>query len=62
MIEKEKLMRTNRRPYSKPEIEQVQLIPEEAVLTSCKTSTGGPGRPGVGCAVAPKHCKNTLGS
>ena len=28
-----------RKPYAKPEIKQVDLTPEEAVLGSCKTST-----------------------
>jgi hypothetical protein len=29
-------MKTNRRPYSKPQIEKVQLIVEEAILANCK--------------------------
>lgn len=29
-----------RKPYQKPEIKQVDLVPEEAVLTGCKTQTG----------------------
>lgn len=33
-----------RQPYAKPEIRQVTLRPEEAVLGSCKTTkAGGPG-------------------
>ena len=35
-----------KRPYAKPEIKQVALRPEEAVLGACK-GTGGPG-PGTG--------------
>ena len=32
-----------RRPYHKPQLEQVQLVAEEAVLLGCKTrSSGGP--------------------
>ena len=27
-----------KRPYSKPQLEQVRLVAEEAVLTVCKTS------------------------
>jgi hypothetical protein len=38
-----------KRPYVKPEIKQVALRPEEAVLGSCKgTGGGGPGA-GSGC-------------
>jgi hypothetical protein len=34
-----------KRPYSKPEIKQVSLRPEEAVLGSCKTAAvSGPGQ------------------
>jgi hypothetical protein len=37
-------IKAKRRPYKKPEIEQVRLVPEEAVLTGCKMSTqSGPG-------------------
>lgn len=37
---------TNRKPYSKPDIDQVSLRPEEAVLGSCKTARiSGPGQP-----------------
>ena len=28
---------TTRRPYRKPQLEQVQLVAEEAVLAGCKT-------------------------
>ncbi|MCJ7783935.1 MAG: hypothetical protein MUP41_08370 [Desulfobacterales bacterium] len=32
-----------KKPYAKPEIKQVPLRPEEAVLASCKTNqSGGP--------------------
>ena len=47
----------SRRPYRKPQLEQVQLVAEEAVLVGCKTkrqiggpdagpcnATGGPGK------------------
>lgn len=30
-----------RKPYRKPQIEQVRLVPEEAVLGWCKTGSGG---------------------
>ena len=37
----------DRRPYQKPEVTQVSLRPEEAVLGSCKTKTSsGPGQAG----------------
>jgi hypothetical protein len=29
-----------RKPYQKPEIKQVDLVPEEAVLAGCKTNDG----------------------
>jgi hypothetical protein len=34
-----------RRPYTRPVIEEVKLVPEEAVLGSCKAPSlgGGPG-------------------
>lgn len=35
-----------RRPYQKPRIEQVELKPEEAVLTACKTTHGQAGPSG----------------
>jgi len=31
----------NKRPYHKPQLEQVQLVSEETVLLQCKTTTGG---------------------
>jgi hypothetical protein len=49
-----------RRPYAKPEIKQVALRPEEAVLGACK-GTGGSG-PGTGGACRrPAPC-SSLGS
>jgi len=34
-----------RKPYAKPEVQQVSLRPEEAVLGSCKTAAvSGPGQ------------------
>lgn len=35
--------RPRRKPYTKPEIKQVALRPEEAVLGNCKSSGAGPG-------------------
>jgi hypothetical protein len=35
-----------KKPYVKPEVTQVDLVPEEAVLGNCKTAnSSGPGRP-----------------
>ncbi len=49
MKKNEKKTKTNalKRPYSKPQLEQVRLIAEEAVLTACKAVSdpapqGGP--------------------
>jgi hypothetical protein len=50
----------NKRPYVTPEITQVALRPEEAVLGACKgTGGGGPGSGG-GCR-RPSPC-SSLGS
>ena len=32
-----------RRSYKKPEISEVKLVPEEAVLSNCKTQSGNAG-------------------
>jgi hypothetical protein len=51
---------SKKRPYAKPEIKQVALRPEEAVLGACKgTGGGGPGS-GSGCR-RPAPC-SSLGS
>ena len=39
-----------RKPYHKPEIERVRLVPEEAVLGGCKM-TGGDAGPGSTCGL-----------
>jgi hypothetical protein len=45
-----------KKPYSKPDITQVSLRPEEAVLGSCKTAKiSGPGQ--VRCSV-PSACSS----
>ena len=48
-----------KKPYTKPEIRQVSLRPEEAVLGNCKTS-GATAGPSSNCS-ASGHC-STLGS
>jgi len=37
--QRERKTRTNKKPYTKPEIKQVPLRPEEAVLGGCKTAS-----------------------
>jgi hypothetical protein len=51
--------RTNqKKPYSKPEIQQVALRPEEAVLASCKThQSSGSGQ--MKCSV-PSACSSLI--
>ena len=46
--------------YKKPLIEEVELKPDEAVLTACKATPGAGGPDGV-CHSTGKRCKN-LGS
>jgi hypothetical protein len=48
-----------KKAYTKPEIRQVSLRPEEAVLGNCKTSGGGAGP--AGTCTQGGHC-STLGS
>lgn len=48
-----------KKPYVKPEVRQVQLRPEEAVLGNCKW-TGGTGPSGSNCG-SPTYC-STNGS
>lgn len=54
-----------KKQYVKPEMERVQLVPEEAVLGGCKTTSGG----GIGtdfpsgnCATATPSCVLTMQS
>jgi hypothetical protein len=50
-----------KRPYSKPDIKQVALRPEEAVLGACKATSGGGSGPGSGNCRTPSPC-SSLGS
>ena len=43
MTKDEKRRRTQRKPYRKPRVEQVELIAEEQVLGGCKAVSGMPG-------------------
>lgn len=46
-------METNKKkPYQKPQLQEVKLIPEEAVLTNCKTTTASAGRVQCRCVLA----------
>ena len=46
-----------KRPYQKPALSQIPLRPEEAVLGSCKTSSGSGGPAGIsGCSSASVSC------
>ena len=50
-----------RRPYQKPQIEQVELIAEEATLTACKIHGANPGghAPSMNCSTgAGEPCVN----
>jgi hypothetical protein len=43
-----------KRPYVKPDIEEVRLVAEEAVLQGCKQDNGGPTMPAWGGGCNPK--------
>ncbi len=60
---KKNLKNKERKPYQKPLIEEVDLKPEEAVITGCKVTAGAPGpvSPGTVCHISGKRCKD-LGS
>jgi acetoin utilization deacetylase AcuC-like enzyme len=49
--------------YSKPRLEEIKLVAEEALLTACKTAASGPNRPII-CSAPPGHdkCRNSVGS
>ena len=51
--------KTTRRPYRKPQLEQVQLAIEEAVLQGCKAEKVGPGplaEFGANCEASSNQC------
>lgn len=54
------MSKQSRKPYKRPQVSKVRLIPEEAVLSGCKTggTTGKPQAPGR-CAGA---CVSAIGS
>jgi len=52
-----------RKTYRKPQINQVKLVIEEAVLQACKTSYGDTaGKAGAGKFCGNSACKGTFGS
>jgi hypothetical protein len=58
--EKKRNAPKEKRPYVKPEIKQVQLKPEEAVLGGCKTTSGaGPSK--IRCNFLGSDC-STIGT
>jgi hypothetical protein len=51
--------RPERRPYAPPELQRVRLVPDEAVLASCKNNTtAGPAGPIQKCAGMPTVCSH----
>ncbi len=60
---KENILNKGRKLYKKPLIEEVELKPEEAVLTGCKVNHGDPGPAGGNprCATSGQRCSK-LGS
>ena len=50
-----------RKNYKKPEIFEVKLAPEEALLSGCKTSTGNVGSPPLNWKCSGK-CNKNLGT
>jgi hypothetical protein len=48
-----------RRTYQPPQLTRVRLVPDEAVLASCKNNaTAGPAGPAKKCAGAPPLCSH----
>ncbi len=48
-----------RRPYETPSLRRVRLVPDEAVLASCKSNvTAGPAGPVQKCASNPAICSH----
>ena len=49
-----------KKPYEKPQIKQVNLVPEEATLQNCKTPGGSSGQGANACLSGePGGCKAT---
>ncbi|MCK4529158.1 hypothetical protein KAW18_17470 [candidate division WOR-3 bacterium] len=60
------IKKTNRKYYEKPQVSQVKLEIEEAVLAGCKTTTGGgkdmPPAGTKACKLTGQKCLSILGS
>jgi hypothetical protein len=52
-------MNDNRIPYHKPRLEKVSLVPQEAVLGGCKTTTGGGSHANPGTSCVQASCVDT---
>ncbi|HAM50459.1 MAG TPA: hypothetical protein DCP92_07080 [Nitrospiraceae bacterium] len=50
-----------KRPYKKPQIEEIRLIADEVVLVGCKVTQGAGGPIGK-CNAHPSSCLSSLGS
>jgi len=48
--------------YKKPQLQEVKLVPEEAVLTNCKTAAGKHHRSCIHKKCAPGHANKAVGS
>lgn len=48
-----------RQPYARPRLQRVSLVPDEAVLATCKnTTTQGPAGASAKCTGAPPVCSH----
>ena len=57
MTNKENEVKSKRHPYRKPELEQVRLLADEAVLTACKNPTSPGKNEPAGCKAGTGSCK-----
>ena len=46
-----------KKPYNKPEVSRVEMTPEDAVLTACKTHAAGPGKTKKWCNPGGPRCQ-----
>lgn len=56
------MRKKGKRPYRKPEVFEVKLTPEEAVLTVCKTASGSGAPKGATNLKCTGGCANAIGS
>jgi hypothetical protein len=57
MTRKENEIKNTRQPYRKPQLEQVRLLVDEAILTACK-NPATVGKNELGCKPGTGKCKN----